>query len=229
MSSRTQLLTTSALRIDSRLPLELRHLNFSILPSPPSAPNAFAASALPPAQADGYAIVSHGLTTVSASVFGPREPAKTGPFSAAGGSSRPGDKASVNVEVGVAGWSERNTSNNAAGLRKGGRDRCVLFSNFPFSPICPLIDIVSMLSQRLSIHKSIEWKFVEQINFGCKNTNLVHAVCRKTIELSSALKATFEPVLLLHLYPRSAIDIYIQVLEVDGCTFSIHSHMTVDH
>lgn len=43
------------------------------------------------------------------------------------------------------------------------------------------------------------------------------AHCRKTIELSSALKATFEPVLLLHLYPRSAIDIYIQVLQVDGC------------
>lgn len=161
MSSRTQLLTTSALRIDSRLPLELRHLSFSLLPAPPSAPHAFAAAALPPAQADGYARVSHGLTTVSASVFGPREPAKTGPFSSAGTGSRPGDKASVNVEVGVAGWSERNTSNNASGLRKGGRDR-------------------------------------------------------KTIELSSALKATFEPVLLLHLYPRSAIDIYIQVLEVDG-------------
>ena len=134
MSSRTQLLTTSALRIDSRLPLELRHLSFSLLPAPPSAPHAFAAAALPPAQADGYARVSHGLTTVSASVFGPREPAKTGPFSSAGTGSRPGDKASVNVEVGVAGWSERNTSNNASGLRKGGRDRCVFFPNSPSSP-----------------------------------------------------------------------------------------------
>lgn len=40
---------------------------------------------------------------------------------------------------------------------------------------------------------------------------------RKIVELASAIKATFEPVLLLHLYPRSSIDVYIQILEVDGC------------
>lgn len=44
-------------------------------------------------------------------------------------------------------------------------------------------------------------------------------VFRKIVELASSLKATFEPVLLLHLYPRSSIDIYIQVLELDGGTF----------
>jgi len=32
------------------------------------------------------------------------------------------------------------------------------------------------------------------------------------------VKNTFEPVLLLHLYPRSSIDIYLQILESDGCT-----------
>lgn len=121
MASRTQLLTPSALRLDSRLPLELRSLEFKILPAPPSSTN----PALPPAQADGYATVSHGLTRVSASVFGPREPIKTGPFSSGQGSSRALDKASVNVEVGVAGWSERNTSTAPGGVRKGGRDRSV--------------------------------------------------------------------------------------------------------
>ncbi|ORY86039.1 hypothetical protein BCR35DRAFT_330733 [Leucosporidium creatinivorum] len=41
-------------------------------------------------------------------------------------------------------------------------------------------------------------------------------VVKRTIELAASLKATFEPVLLLHLYPRSSIDIYLQILEVDG-------------
>ncbi|KAI5478144.1 exosome complex component RRP41 [Pseudohyphozyma bogoriensis] len=160
MASRTQLLTQSNLRVDSRLPLELRSLSFQILPSPPSTSTSPSA---PPAGADGYALVSHGLTRVSASVFGPREGMRSGAFSGAGGGggARPGDKATVNVEVGVAGWSERNAAGTAGGVRKGGKDR-------------------------------------------------------RTIELSTSLKATFEPVLLLHLYPRSSIDIYIQVLQVDG-------------
>lgn len=42
---------------------------------------------------------------------------------------------------------------------------------------------------------------------------------RRTIELAAAVKNTFEPVLLLHLYPRSSIDIYLQILENDGCEF----------
>ncbi|KAK4048541.1 Exosome non-catalytic core component [Microbotryomycetes sp. JL201] len=175
-SSRAQLLTPSNLRTDCRLPLEVRQLAFDILPSP-HAP----ALQATPAGADGYAVVSHGLTKVSSSVFGPREPSRTGAFSgggaggsssaysattAAGSKATTTDRASVNVEVGVAGWAERGVrqgdrDGTAGGLRKGGKDR-------------------------------------------------------RTIELAASLKATFEPVILLHLYPRSAIDIYIQVLEVDG-------------
>lgn len=45
---------------------------------------------------------------------------------------------------------------------------------------------------------------------------------RRTIELAAAVKNTFEPVLLLHLYPRSSIDIYLQILENDGCESLIH-------
>lgn len=71
-------------------------------------------------------MVSHGLTRVSASVFGPRESMKTGAFSGGqgGGGGGKGDKAVVNVEVGTAGWSERTgNGNSTGGVRKGGKDR----------------------------------------------------------------------------------------------------------
>lgn len=130
MSSRTQLLTQSNLRLDSRLPLELRSISFQILPSPPSTSTLSTLPSLtstPPAQADGYAIVSHGLTRISSSIFGPRESIRSGAFSSGGGgggTGRGGEKASVNVEVGVAGWSERVNSIHAnGGVRKGGKDR----------------------------------------------------------------------------------------------------------
>ncbi|GAA5905568.1 hypothetical protein JCM8208_005773 [Rhodotorula glutinis] len=185
MQSRTQLLTPSALRLDSRLPLELRDLAFAILPAPPTASTSYSPTQ-PPAGADGYAQASHGLTTVAAAVFGPREQQRTGAWSSTGtgqgagggvgqaaGGAQKGDRGQVNVEVGVAAWSERvqqqqqqqgSSSSSAAaegGLRRGGKDR-------------------------------------------------------KTIELAAAVKNTFENVLLLHLYPRSSIDIYLQVLENDG-------------
>ncbi|GAA5876889.1 hypothetical protein JCM1840_002693 [Sporobolomyces johnsonii] len=167
-TSRTQLLTPSALRLDSRLPLELRSLSFEILPCPPNS-SSYAPTS-PPAAADGYALVSHGLTTVSSSVFGPREQLRTGPWSgnpqggsANAGGAQKGDRAQVNVEVGVAAWGERVGAGGASegGVRKGGKDR-------------------------------------------------------RAVELAAAVKNTFEPVLLLHLYPRSSIDIYLQVLENDG-------------
>lgn len=139
MQSRTQLLTPSALRLDSRLPLELRDLSLSILPAPPSPSASSAASpsssALPPAGADGYALASHGLTSVSSSVFGPREPARSGAWSGAGaaaqggpataGGAQKGDRGTVNVEVGVAAWSERVGQGQASegGVRRGGKDR----------------------------------------------------------------------------------------------------------
>ena len=118
MASRTQLLTPSNLRLDSRLPLELRSLSFQILPSPPSSSSLLPT---PPASADGYALVTHGLTRVSASVFGPREGMRTGAFSGGGGGGK-GDKAVVNVEIGVAGWSEKMVG-SSGGVRKGGKDR----------------------------------------------------------------------------------------------------------
>jgi len=127
MSSRIQLLTPSHLRLDSRLPLELRSLSFQILPSPPASQATALASGAPPAQADGHAVVAHGLTKVTSSVFGPREPVRTGAFSGSGGGGaqqgglRDG-KASVNVEVGVAGWGDKAGS---AGLKKGQKDRLV--------------------------------------------------------------------------------------------------------
>ncbi|SCV72990.1 BQ2448_6915 [Microbotryum intermedium] len=184
-NARTQLLTPSDLRLDSRLPLELRSLSFQILPSPPTLPSTSTTYPISaPSNPDGYALVSHGLTTVSSSVIGPREPSRSGPFSgsgagvgASGGAgtaagpthgtgARSGEKARVNVEVGVAAWTERlgrktRTEEHPSGLRTHPKDR-------------------------------------------------------RTVELAASLKATFEPVLLLHLYPRSAIDIYIQVLQVDG-------------
>ncbi|GAA6039958.1 hypothetical protein JCM8097_002639 [Rhodosporidiobolus ruineniae] len=176
MQSRTQLLTPSALRLDSRLPLELRNLDFQILPAPPPpSASSFYAPTAPPAHADGYARVQHGLTSVASSVYGPRDPQRSGPWSgnqggtagggqgAAAGGQQKGDRGSVNVEVGVAAWGERVGQGAASegGLRRGGKDR-------------------------------------------------------RTIELAAAVKNTFEPVLLLHLYPRSSIDIYLQILENDG-------------
>lgn len=41
-------------------------------------------------------------------------------------------------------------------------------------------------------------------------------LCRRILELSQTLKSTFEPVIQTSLYPRSQIDIYIQVLQQDG-------------
>lgn len=133
MSSRTQLLTPSNLRLDSRMPLELRALSLSISPSPSTSSSAGSSSALPLAGADGQANCQHGLTRVSATIFGPREPLRgTGPFTAgdSASASAPGKegKAQVNVEVGTAGWAERGTmqgSSSTAGIRKGGKDRWV--------------------------------------------------------------------------------------------------------
>lgn len=128
MASRTQILTPSNLRLDSRLPLEIRSTSFKILPSPPSSSSSSSSPSLtsiPPGGADGYALVSHGLTTVSSSIFGPREGMKFGAFSNTSNNSnnKSGDKGRVNVEVGVAGWSERVNNTSSGGVRKGGKDK----------------------------------------------------------------------------------------------------------
>jgi exosome complex component RRP41 len=36
------------------------------------------------------------------------------------------------------------------------------------------------------------------------------------MELAAAIKNTFDPVIQKHLYPRSELDIYVQVLQQDG-------------
>lgn len=42
------------------------------------------------------------------------------------------------------------------------------------------------------------------------------AVCRRTLEFAASVRATFEPVVQVSLYPRSEIDIFVQVLQQDG-------------
>ena len=39
---------------------------------------------------------------------------------------------------------------------------------------------------------------------------------RRTVELAAAIKNTFEPIIMTHLYPRSQIDIYVNILAQDG-------------
>ncbi|KAL7412753.1 3' exoribonuclease family, domain 1-domain-containing protein [Mrakia frigida] len=135
-SSRVEIINAGGLRSDFRRPLELRTFSLSI-PSSSSANST----------ADGCATCSHGLTTVTASVHGPKEARMRGGTLF--------DRAVINVEVAVGAWagSER---------RKRGRG-----------------------------DKRIQ-------------------------ELAAALKNTFEPVIQTQLYPRSEINIYVQVLSMDG-------------
>ncbi|ORY25358.1 ribosomal protein S5 domain 2-type protein [Naematelia encephala] len=131
-TSRLEILNDGGLRHDARRPYELRSLSLSLSPHP---------------TADGSATVTSGLTSVTASVFGPREPR-----SRAGTSH---DRGIVSVEVGVAPWS---------GTREVRRSRG---------------------DKRLT-------------------------------EIAASIRQTFEPVILLHLYPRSEITINIQVISADG-------------
>ncbi|CAD6586565.1 MAG: Exosome non-catalytic core component, partial [Tremellales sp. Tagirdzhanova-0007] len=122
------------LRHDARRPYELRNLTLQLSSHPAS---------------DGSATVSSGLTSVSASVFGPREPRQRM------GGNAGHDRAVITVEVGVAPW---------AGAREVRRTR------------------------------------------GDK----------RLLEIGAAIRQTFEPVIMTHLYPRSEISIHIQVLSADG-------------
>ncbi|KAG9299574.1 hypothetical protein G9A89_020745 [Geosiphon pyriformis] len=44
---------------------------------------------------------------------------------------------------------------------------------------------------------------------------------KRILEIASAVKQTFEPVIIATLFPRSQIDIYIQILQFDGGTIQI--------
>lgn len=52
------------------------------------------------------------------------------------------------------------------------------------------------------------------------SVNYIDECYRRILEFAASIKATFEPVIQTHLYPRSQIDIYIQVLEQDGGKYS---------
>lgn len=39
---------------------------------------------------------------------------------------------------------------------------------------------------------------------------------RRTVEMAAAIKNTFEPIIMTHLYPRSQIEIFVTVLSQDG-------------
>ena len=39
---------------------------------------------------------------------------------------------------------------------------------------------------------------------------------RRSLEITMALKQTFESVIMTHLYPRSQIDIFVPVIQADG-------------
>lgn len=88
----------SGLRQDGRRPYELRSIAMTFTPHP---------------TADGSATMQQGLTTVSATVFGPREPK---------GQSRGQvrhDQAFITVEVGEAAWAQQGGGKRTRG------DKCV--------------------------------------------------------------------------------------------------------
>ncbi|KIJ28171.1 hypothetical protein M422DRAFT_54726 [Sphaerobolus stellatus SS14] len=133
MGSRVEILNEGGYRSDGRKQFELR--NFAIDLSSSSS------------NADGSSVVSHGLTTVMATVFGPREARMR--------SLTMHDRAVINVEVGIAPFSSGERR------RRGRGDKRIL-------------------------------------------------------EFAAAIKSTFEPVIQTHIYPRSQIDIFVQVIEQDG-------------
>lgn len=134
LQSRVELLNAGGFRIDGRKQYELRSIAITLGGSQDTS-------------ADGSASITQGLTTVSATVFGPRE--------ARSGSNILHDRASVNVEVSLAPWGsmERRRRNRGD---------------------------------------------------------------RRLLEFASSIKSTFEPVIHTHLYPRSQIDIFVQVHQQDG-------------
>ncbi|EAU89296.2 exosome component 4 [Coprinopsis cinerea okayama7 len=131
---RIEILNDAGFRSDGRRQYELRDLSIDLSRH---------------GEADGSALISHGLTQVLVSVHGPREAKmRSHTFH---------DRANINVEVTVASFS--------TGERR----------------------------KRLKGDKRI-------------------------LEFAATIKSTFEPVVRTSLYPRSQIDIYIQILQQDGGT-----------
>jgi len=49
-----------------------------------------------------------------------------------------------------------------------------------------------------------------------KYNTLISLIYRRSTEFSNAIKQTFETAVLVELFPRSQIDIYVQILQSDG-------------
>ncbi|KAJ7573855.1 ribosomal protein S5 domain 2-type protein, partial [Mycena floridula] len=131
-SSRVEILNEGGFRSDGRKQYELRDVAIDLAQQ---------------GTADGSAIISHGLTQVMVSVFGPREAKMR--------SQTLYDRAIINVEVGIAAFSSGERRKRSRGDKR-------------------------------------------------------------VLEMATVIKSTFEPVVQLNLYPRSEIDIFVQVLQQDG-------------
>ncbi|KAK0450031.1 exosome component 4 [Armillaria borealis] len=129
-SSRVEILNEGGFRSDGRRQYELRDITIDLSQQ---------------GTADGSAVITHGLTQVLVSVFGPREAKMR--------SQTLYDRANINVEVSIASFSTGER-------RKRSRD--------------------------------------------------------VILEMAATIKSTFEPVVQTNLYPRSQIDIFVQVLQQDG-------------
>ncbi|KAK0469947.1 exosome component 4 [Desarmillaria tabescens] len=131
-SSRVEILNEGGFRSDGRRQYELRDITIDLSQQ---------------GTADGSAIITHGLTQVLVSVFGPREAKMR--------SQTLYDRANINVEVSIASFSTGERRKRSRGDKR-------------------------------------------------------------ILEMAATIKSTFEPVVQTNLYPRSQIDIFVQVLQQDG-------------
>ncbi|KAI0696534.1 ribosomal protein S5 domain 2-type protein [Cytidiella melzeri] len=132
MGSRIEILNDDGYRSDGRRQYELREITMDLSHR---------------GTADGSAMITHGLTQVLVTVFGPREAKMR--------SQTLHDRAVLNVEVSIAPFSTGERRKRSRGDKR-------------------------------------------------------------ILELGSAIKSTFEPVVQTSLYPRSGIDIYVHILQQDG-------------
>lgn len=108
--SRVEILNSGSLRLDGRMPLELRSLALHVSPEAPL----LGISTMPGTSTqrpDGSARVQQGLTSVYATVYGPREASMR--------SHTLHDRANVDVDVNLEPWSGKDRRKRAKG------DRCV--------------------------------------------------------------------------------------------------------
>ncbi|KAF8199489.1 ribosomal protein S5 domain 2-type protein [Pholiota molesta] len=132
MASRVEILNEGGYRSDGRRQFELRTIDIDLSQQ---------------GHADGAAVITHGLTHVMVSVFGPREAKMR--------SQTIHDRANINVEVAVAAFSTGDRRKRSRGDKR-------------------------------------------------------------ILEFAATIKSTFEPVIQTSLYPRSQIDIFVQVIQQDG-------------